>query len=31
MKEQDMTPDEIEMNRKYLDDYIKRLREKKGI
>ena len=31
MKEQDMTPEELEMNRKYLDDYIKRLREKKGI
>ena len=31
MRDQDMTPEELEMNRKYLDDYIKRLREKKGI
>ena len=31
MRNEDMTPEELEMNRKYLDDYIKRLREKKGI
>jgi hypothetical protein len=31
MKNEDMTPEEIEMNRQYLEAYIKRLREKKGI
>ena len=31
MKNEDMTPEEIEMNRQNLEAYIKRLREKKGI
>ena len=31
MRNEDMTPAELEMNKKMLDDYIKRLREKKGL
>ena len=31
MRNEDMTPEELEMNKKLLDDYIKRLREKKGL
>ena len=31
LRNEDMTPAELEMNKKMLDDYIKRLREKKGI